>query len=38
MQYRGSAHGVLFGQNAVVARGFGSLLWVGQHMEEEWNF
>lgn len=38
MQYRGSAHGVLFGQNTVMAHGFGARLRVGQALEEEWNF
>ncbi len=38
MQYRGSADGVLFGQNAIVVRGFGARLRVGQVIEEEWNF
>ena len=37
-RYRGSADGVLFGQNAVVVRGFGARLRVGQRIDEEWNF
>lgn len=37
-RYRGGPDGVLFGQNAVVVRGFGSWLRVGQRLEEEWNF
>ena len=37
-QYRGSADGIVFGQNVIVASGFGALLRAGQRLEEEWNF
>lgn len=37
-QYRRSAGGIVFGQNAVVVSGFGALLRTGQRLEEEWNF
>ena len=37
-QYRGTADGVLFGQNAIVVSGFGARLRVGQYIDEEWNF
>ena len=37
-QYRGSADGILFGQNAIVVSGFGALLQTGQRLQEEWNF
>jgi uncharacterized protein YcbX len=39
-QYRRDARtgGVVFGQNVIVAEGFGSTLRVGQTLAEEWNF
>ena len=37
-QYRGSADGIVFGQNAVVVSGFGAMLRTGQPLEEEWKF
>ena len=37
-QYRGSADGIVFGQNVIVATGFGARLRTGQRLEEEWNF
>ena len=37
-QYRGSADGIVFGQNVIVASGFGAVLRTGQRLEEEWNF
>ena len=36
--YRGSADGIVFGQNVIVASGFGALLRTGQRLDEEWNF
>ena len=38
-QYRDDPRlGVVFGQNTIVARGFGAVLAVGQSLDEEWNF